>query len=42
VFCNTVQPLLLSLASSELTLENLDDFTLGGDVATVAQDVSRS
>jgi len=40
LFCNTVQPLLLSLAS-ELTLGYLDDFTLGGDVATVAQNVSR-
>jgi len=40
LFCNTVQPLLLSLLS-ELTLGYLDDFTLGGDVATVAQDVSR-
>ena len=40
LFCNTVQPLLLSLAS-QLTLGYLDDFTLGGNAATVAQDVSR-
>jgi len=41
VFCSImVQPLLLSLAS-ELTLQYLNDFTLGGDVATVTQDVSR-
>jgi len=40
LFCNTVQPLLLSLAS-EMTFGYLDDFTLAGDVATVAQDVSR-
>ena len=40
LFCNTVQLLLLSLAS-QLTLGYLDDFTLGGNVATVAQDVSR-
>ena len=34
VFCGImVQPLLLSLAS-ELTLQYLNDFTLGGDVAT--------
>jgi len=36
LFCNTVQPLLLSL-SSELTLGYLDDFTLGGNVATVSR-----
>jgi len=40
LFFNTVQPLLLSLAS-QLNLGYLDDFTLGGNVATVAQVVSR-
>jgi len=39
VFCNTVQPLLSSLAS-ELSLGYLDDFTLCRKVATIAQDVN--
>ena len=38
LFCNTVHPLLSPLVS-DLTLGYLDDFTLGGNVATVAQDV---
>ena len=37
---NTVHPLLSSLVS-DLTLGYLDDFTLGGNVAIVAQDVRR-
>ena len=40
LFCNTVHPLLSSLVS-DLTLGYLDDFTLGGNVAIVAQDVRR-
>jgi len=39
LFCNTVQPLLSSLAS-ELNLGYLDDVTLGGPVDTVASDVA--
>jgi len=39
-FCNTVHPLLSSLAS-DLTLGYLDDFTLGGKVETVALDTKR-
>jgi len=40
LFCNTVHR-LLSSPVSDLTLGCLDDFTLGGNVATVAQDVRR-
>ena len=39
LFCNTVQPLLSSLAS-ELNLGYFDDVTLGGPVDTVASDVA--
>ena len=39
LFCNTVQPLLSSLAS-ELNLGYLDDVTLGGPVDTVAAEMS--
>ena len=39
LFCNTIQPLLTSLAS-ELNLGYLDDVTLGGPVDTVASDVA--
>ena len=39
LFCLAVQPLLLSLAS-DLTLGFLDDFTIGGHLASVAADVA--
>jgi len=39
LFCNTIQPLLSSLAS-ELNFGYLDDVTLGGPVDTVASDVA--
>ena len=39
LFCNTIQPLLSSLAS-ELNLGYLDDVTLGGPADTVASDVA--
>ena len=40
LFCNTVQPQLLSLESL-LTLGYLDDFTLGGPAKVVAKDISK-
>ena len=40
LFCNTIQPSLLSLAS-KLTHGYLDDFTLGRNVITVAHDVRK-
>jgi len=39
LFCLTVQPLLLSLAS-DLILGFLDDFTIGGHLTSVAADVA--
>jgi len=39
LFCLTVQPLLCSLAS-ELILGFLDDFTIGGHLASVAADIA--
>ena len=39
LFCLAVQPLLRSLAS-ELTLGFLDDFTIGGHLASVAADIA--
>lgn len=39
IFCLTVHPLLSSL-NSNLTIGYLDDFTLGGSVSTVANDVN--
>jgi len=39
LFCNTVQPLLLSL-QTELNVGYLDDVTLGGQVEMVASDVA--
>ena len=39
LFCNTIQPLLLSL-NSDLNLGYLDDVTRGGPSSTIASDVA--